>query len=92
MITYFLNWVYVNDPAGTDYYAKASESLRLLRGDCDDYAILMASLIESIGGDRDPRKPREIFTGKKNQKEKSLRRELNSRPRPYQGRAIPLSH
>jgi len=46
----YSDWVYVNDPAGTDYYAKASESARLLRGDCDDYAILMASLIESIGG------------------------------------------
>lgn len=46
----YSSWVYVNDPAGTDYYAKASESVRLLRGDCDDYAILMASLIESIGG------------------------------------------
>ena len=46
----YSNWVYVNDPAGNDYYAKASESVRLLRGDCDDYAILMASLIESIGG------------------------------------------
>lgn len=46
----YSDWVYVNDPAGTEYYAKASESVRLLRGDCDDYAILMASLIESIGG------------------------------------------
>lgn len=46
----YSDWVYVNDPAGTEYYAKASESVRLLRGDCDDYAILMASLVESIGG------------------------------------------
>lgn len=44
------DWVYVNDPAGVDYYAPASESVKYLRGDCDDYAILMASLIESIGG------------------------------------------
>jgi len=40
----------VNDPAGIEYFAPASESVKLLRGDCDDYAILMASLIESIGG------------------------------------------
>lgn len=46
----YSDWVYVSDPSGTEYFAKASESVRLLRGDCDDYAILMASLIESIGG------------------------------------------
>lgn len=46
----YRDWVYVNDPSGADYYVPASESVKLLKGDCDDYAILMASLIESIGG------------------------------------------
>ena len=46
----YKDWVYVNDPSEREYIAPASESVRLLRGDCEDYAILMASLIESIGG------------------------------------------
>lgn len=46
----YSDWVYVNDPHGKEYIASASESVRLLRGDCEDYAVLMASLIESIGG------------------------------------------
>lgn len=46
----YRDWTYVNDPRGIEYFAPASESVRLLKGDCDDYAVLMASLIESIGG------------------------------------------
>ncbi len=45
------NWKYVNDPRGIDYYSKASETIdNNLTGDCDDFAILMAATIESIGG------------------------------------------
>lgn len=44
-------WQYVNDPKGEDYYAKASESVKLLSGDCDDYSILMAACIRAIGGE-----------------------------------------
>jgi len=45
------NWKYVSDPRGIDYYAKASETIQNnLAGDCDDFAILMAATIESIGG------------------------------------------
>ena len=45
------HWKYVNDPRGFDYFAPASESIISgLAGDCDDFAILMASLIEAIGG------------------------------------------
>jgi hypothetical protein len=45
------SWTYVNDPAvSSDYYADADESVKLLKGDCDDYAVLMASCIQAIGG------------------------------------------
>ncbi|MDX5417886.1 MAG: transglutaminase-like domain-containing protein [Hymenobacteraceae bacterium] len=45
------NWRYVNDPLGLDYYSPPTESIKLLAGDCDDYAILIASSIMSIGGE-----------------------------------------
>lgn len=46
------NWSYVNDPISADYYAKASETIKNgFNGDCDDFAILMCSMILSIGGD-----------------------------------------
>jgi len=45
------NWKYVNDPAGSDYFAPASQSIgNGLAGDCDDFAIVMAALIQAIGG------------------------------------------
>lgn len=44
-------WTYVNDPNGDDYKSPASRTIQLgLKGDCDDFAITVASLIESIGG------------------------------------------
>jgi tetratricopeptide (TPR) repeat protein len=50
-------WIYVGDRRGLDYYRYANESLNLGErvkcsgiGDCDDFAILMSALIESIGG------------------------------------------
>ncbi|WP_114784566.1 transglutaminase domain-containing protein [Botryobacter ruber] len=46
-----LNWKYVNDPIGLDYYSPPTESIALLAGDCDDYSILMASSIMAIGGE-----------------------------------------
>ena len=48
----YQNWSYVNDPLSSEYFAKASETLKNgLNGDCDDFAILMCSLILSIGGE-----------------------------------------
>jgi transglutaminase-like putative cysteine protease len=48
----YINWSYVNDPITKDYYSKASETLRNgLNGDCDDFAILLCSMILSIGGE-----------------------------------------
>lgn len=48
----YKNWKYVNDPRGREYVAKASTSIKAgLKGDCDDFAILMATMIESIGGE-----------------------------------------
>ena len=50
-------WNYVYDPKGEDYYAKASETLSqlesddLLKGDCDDYSIMIAALVKATGGE-----------------------------------------
>ncbi len=50
-------WRYVSDPRGPDYFSSADLTIRngkeansIGMGDCDDFAILMAALIESIGG------------------------------------------
>jgi Leucine-rich repeat (LRR) protein len=50
-------WGYVRDPRGLDYFNYANASLRfgdrancVGGGDCDDFAIVMAALVESIGG------------------------------------------
>ncbi len=51
-------WNYVSDPKGSDYIARASESLLYFSGDCDDHSILMAASIRAIGGT-----PRLIHTG-----------------------------
>lgn len=45
-------WRYVNDPHGDEYFAKASETIdNEMIGDCDDFAIVLAAMIESVGGD-----------------------------------------
>lgn len=45
------NWVYVNDPLGCEYVAQASKTIgNKLKGDCDDFAILMAASMMAIGG------------------------------------------
>lgn len=47
----YKNWKYVSDPTGKEYFSKASETIEnKLSGDCDDFAILMSSCIEAIGG------------------------------------------
>jgi hypothetical protein len=47
----YRNWKYINDPSAQDYVAKASESILNKRtGDCDDFAVLMATMLTSIGG------------------------------------------
>ncbi len=43
------NYKYVRDPNGADYFASPVESMELMAGDCDDYSILMASVLGSIG-------------------------------------------
>lgn len=45
------NISYVSDPKGYEYYAHASETLETKGGDCDDFAILLASMYESVGLD-----------------------------------------
>jgi len=48
----YKKWRYVNDPNGQDYIARASESISAsLTGDCDDFAVLIASCILACGGD-----------------------------------------
>ncbi|MEZ4335353.1 MAG: FHA domain-containing protein [Sandaracinaceae bacterium] len=50
-------WRYVNDPRGDEYFSSASQTLSNateeghLAGDCDDFAIVLASMIEAIGGE-----------------------------------------
>jgi hypothetical protein len=45
-------WRYVNDPRGGEYFATASETITNdYAGDCDDFAIVLASMITAIGGD-----------------------------------------
>jgi hypothetical protein len=51
------NWNYVSDPQDEEYIAKASESVKLLAGDCDDHSILMSAAIKSVGGT-----PRLVYT------------------------------
>ena len=44
-------WRYVNDPRGDEYFAKASETItNEYIGDCDDFAIVLVSMISAIGG------------------------------------------
>lgn len=45
------NISYVSDPRGHNYFAYAHETLNTGGGDCDDFAILLASLYESVGLD-----------------------------------------
>jgi hypothetical protein len=49
------NWVYINDPYAPnvlfDTFSSASETIAAgLRGDCDDFAILLAAGVRAIGG------------------------------------------
>jgi tetratricopeptide (TPR) repeat protein len=44
-------WTYVSDPPDLTYWTSASDSINNgLKGNCADYAILNAAVIESIGG------------------------------------------
>ncbi len=44
------NVAYVNDPSTNEYFASASETLELKAGDCDDQAVLITSMVRSVGG------------------------------------------
>jgi transglutaminase-like putative cysteine protease len=41
---------YINDPRGSDIWEPANATLKIGAGDCEDQAILLASLIEAVGG------------------------------------------
>ena len=45
-------WVYVNDPIGFFDFTPASHTIAYynFRGDCDDFAVLVAACIKAIGG------------------------------------------
>jgi len=46
------NWKYVNDPKGSEVIEYASNTLSNgFNGDCDDFAVLVCSMILSIGGE-----------------------------------------
>lgn len=42
---------YVSDPKGQDYFALASETMLIHAGDCEDQAVLLASMYEAVGLD-----------------------------------------
>lgn len=45
------NWRYVSDPRGGEYFARASETIENgMAGDCDDFATVIISMIQAIGG------------------------------------------
>jgi hypothetical protein len=46
-------WRYVNDPRGDEFFARASDTIERndYAGDCDDFAIVLAAMIEAIGGE-----------------------------------------
>ncbi|MFT5358506.1 MAG: transglutaminase-like putative cysteine protease, partial [Polyangiales bacterium] len=45
-------WRYVNDPRGSEYFASAAETIENeFVGDCDDFAIVLASMVEAVGGE-----------------------------------------
>lgn len=47
----YRNWTYVDDPRGNEYFSPASRTIALgFKGDCDDFAIVVAAMIESVGG------------------------------------------
>jgi len=47
----YKKWTYVNDSKGSDYFSPASRTIQLgLKGDCDDFAITVGSIVQSIGG------------------------------------------
>ena len=47
----YRDWTYVSDPRGFEYFSPASNTITIgLKGDCDDFAILIASLAESTSG------------------------------------------
>jgi transglutaminase-like putative cysteine protease len=49
--TVYKNWTYVDDPRGEEYFSPASRTIALgFRGDCDDFAIVVAAMVESVGG------------------------------------------
>ena len=48
----YKKWRYVNDPNGHEYVARASETIAsYLTGDCDDFAVLLASCLLAVGAD-----------------------------------------
>lgn len=45
-------WKYISDPLNNDFFAKPIETIHNnYAGDCDDFAILMASAVRNIGGE-----------------------------------------
>lgn len=46
------NWKVVSDPPGPEYISSSLESIRAdLRGDCDDYSVLISGLCSAVGAD-----------------------------------------
>ncbi|WP_317894645.1 transglutaminase-like domain-containing protein [Pyrofollis japonicus] len=43
------NLRYVSDPRGLEYVASPDETLKTMSGDCDDFAVLLASMYRAVG-------------------------------------------
>ncbi|MEM2934467.1 MAG: transglutaminase family protein, partial [Methanocellales archaeon] len=44
------NIAYISEPEGEDRWQFPNETLRIKKGDCEDHAFLLASLIQALGG------------------------------------------
>ena len=44
------NMTYASEPAGRDLWQPPSETLSILKGDCEDYTLLLSALITAMGG------------------------------------------
>lgn len=47
----YANWKYVNDPQTTEFVSSASNTIHArFNGDCDDFAVLLNSMLLAVGG------------------------------------------
>lgn len=98
------SWNYTGDPRGSDYYKYANETLALGEnnncagaGDCDDFALLMSAMVESIGGTTRIMMAKgtkighayaEVYLGNINLEDNNVNRIINWLKNKYEGKPI----